>query len=104
MAHLDVIDARSHTRAQVIFKHSVRCGISAMMLERMRLQFPADTNFDFYYLDIIRYREISNAIASRYGVIHQSPQLIVIYDKMASDSISHHAISMNWLLSKLSER
>jgi bacillithiol system protein YtxJ len=30
------------------------------------------------YLDLIAHREISNGIASRFGVMHQSPQLLLI--------------------------
>jgi bacillithiol system protein YtxJ len=33
---------------------------------------------DSYYLDLLKFRNISNAIEAKSGVIHQSPQVIVL--------------------------
>lgn len=45
-----------------------------------------------YYLDLLSFREISNAIASRYEIVHQSPQLIVIKNEIAVAHSSHYDI------------
>ena len=42
-------------------------------------------------LDLIRFREISNEIAHRYGVAHESPQVIVL----AGGSAVYHASHMD---------
>ena len=39
------------------------------------------TSVDFYYLDLLNYRSISNEIAKHLNVTHQSPQIILIKDK-----------------------
>jgi bacillithiol system protein YtxJ len=49
--------------------------------------------FDLYYLDIIGYREISNAIAHRFNVVHESPQVLVIKNGTVVAQASHGAIS-----------
>ncbi|MDX2063461.1 MAG: bacillithiol system redox-active protein YtxJ [Bacteroidia bacterium] len=76
---LERIAAASASRPQVLFKHSTRCSISAMALSRMTqgANHLAD-KADVYVLDLIRYREVSNAIAERFQVHHESPQLLLI--------------------------
>ena len=67
----------STQRAQLIFKHSTRCGISSMVKSRLERSTPLDT-IDFYYLDLIKYRQLSNKIAEDFSVYHQSPQVLLI--------------------------
>jgi bacillithiol system protein YtxJ len=78
----------------VVFKHSTRCSISRMALR----QFEADWNLEGkitpYFLDLLEYRPISNAIAERLGVVHQSPQVIVIKDGQAVYDASHEGIAV----------
>ena len=88
---LDQILKDSNSRAQLIFKHSTRCGISRAVLN----QFEAKTkkeNIDYYFLDLLRYRDISNAIASKLKIEHQSPQVVLIKDKKVKAHDSHYAI------------
>ena len=47
---------------------------------------------DFYYVDVIRARDLSNTIADKLGVTHQSPQLIYVRDGEAAWNGSHHEI------------
>lgn len=88
---LDHMLETSKNRTQVIFKHSTRCGVSRGVLR----QFEAKTvakGADFYYLDLLEHREISNAIASKFSINHQSPQLIIIKDGKVKAHESHYAI------------
>ncbi len=74
----------------VIFKHSNRCSISSMALNRIR---SIPENAKPYIVDVIRQRDISDGIANAFGVPHQSPQMLIIYrGKCISDS-SHLEIS-----------
>jgi len=93
ISQLNEIEVASNTRPVVIFKHSTRCGISRMVLN----QFEANADFDeeaidLYYLDLLRYREISNAIAERFGVYHQSPQMLIIKNGQVVHHSSHSDI------------
>ncbi len=91
---LDSIGVDSKTRPQILFKHSTSCGISRMVLNRFKGSFTADQDMaDLYYLDIHAYRELSNEVARRYGIPHESPQLLVIRDNAVIVHDSHGGIS-----------
>ena len=95
MEQFDEIDEISHTKPVVLFKHSTRCIISRTVLK----QFDADFQFpeekiDWYLLDLLNHRDLSNEIASRYNVIHQSPQIVVIRNGKAVFNESHDGISV----------
>ena len=49
----------------------------------------------FYYLDLIRYRAISNKIAETFGVHHESPQILIIRNGECVYDESHNGISMD---------
>mgnify|MGYP002380846687 CR=1 FL=1 len=96
---LEEITKRSVSRPQVIFKHSTRCSISSVAKGRLdRSDTPS--NMDFYYLDLIRYRDISNRISAVFDVPHESPQVLVIRDGKCVYDESHIAIDMNEILSQ----
>lgn len=92
-AQLDEIKEKSKDKPQVIFKHSTRCSISSMAKGRLE-RASAPDNMDFYYLDLITYRGVSNRIASLFNVYHESPQILVIKDGKCVYDESHGAISM----------
>lgn len=94
ITELDRVELQSNEKPQVLFKHSSRCGISSMVLRRFKRQSHEVINgFDFYMLDVISDRALSNAIAERYGIIHESPQLIVLKGGAAVFNDSHHGIN-----------
>jgi len=80
-------------RPQVIFKHSTRCGISAMAKSRLERSTPVE-NADFYYLDLINYRSLSRKVAEEFNVYHESPQVLVIRNGECIYDESHLGISM----------
>jgi bacillithiol system protein YtxJ len=76
----------------VIFKHSTRCSISRMALRQFENEFNLEGKVILYYLDLLEHRDISNEIANRFGIFHQSPQLIVIKNGKAIYDRSHESI------------
>ena len=90
---LDAIDNASFERPIVLFKHSTRCSISRFALREFDNAYHfTDAQMEWYLLDLLNYREISNEIASRYGVTHQSPQILVIKNGKVVYTASHDAI------------
>lgn len=90
---LKSIVTKSQARPQVVFKHSTRCSISAVALQRLqKSQQPAEV--DFYFLDLISNRTLSNKIAEVFEVQHESPQVLVIKDGQCVYNESHLGISM----------
>ncbi|GGH57811.1 bacillithiol system protein YtxJ [Filimonas zeae] len=91
---LDSIKEKSHQVPQVIFKHSTRCSISSMALGRLERAKVPD-NADFYFLDLIAHRDISNKIADVFQVHHESPQVLIIKDGQCVYNESHMGITMD---------
>ena len=96
MSDLDKIVELSHHTSVLIFKHSTRCSISSMALNRLEREWE-ETNVIPYYLDLLNYREISNEIAFRFGVTHQSPQVLLLEEGKCVFDASHSAISFEQL-------
>ena len=92
VSSLDEIDEISQERPVLIFKHSTRCAISSMVLNKLENSFEDETNFERYFLDLITYRTISDEVAARYGVIHESPQAILISKGKSVYEASHSGI------------
>ncbi|MBL8001785.1 MAG: bacillithiol system redox-active protein YtxJ [Flavobacteriales bacterium] len=102
LAHLDVIDAASKDRPVLIFKHSTRCSISSTALHRLEREWRTeDQAHAVWYLDLLRFRPVSNAIAERYGVRHESPQVLVVRDGRCVHSASHTAITYTGVVAAL---
>ncbi|MCZ8090657.1 bacillithiol system redox-active protein YtxJ [Flavobacterium sp.] len=89
---LNEIVELSNEKPVLIFKHSTRCSISRYSLKQFENDFELEDRIIPYYLDLLNHRDISNAIAERFGVFHQSPQIIVIKDGKAIFDTSHESI------------
>jgi len=55
------------------------------------------SDVDFNYLDLLRHRDISKAIASELQVHHESPQMILLIDGEAVHDASHFDITIDEL-------
>ena len=93
MDQLEAIAEKSNGRPQVIFKHSNTCGISRMVLNMFEGSYDMDLDIDLYFLTIQNHRDISNRIAEKFDVLHESPQLLVVKDGEVTFHTSHGAIS-----------
>lgn len=85
---------KSGQRPQVIFKHSTRCSVSSVALNRLQ-KAGFSEQIDFYYLDLIANRNISNKIAELFKIQHESPQILLIKDGKCIYDESHLGISMD---------
>jgi bacillithiol system protein YtxJ len=94
MNQLEEIKEKSRQKPQVIFKHSSRCSISSMAKGRLERS-TAPNDAEFYFLDLITYRDISNRIAKDFHVYHESPQIIVIKNGECVYDESHGSITMD---------
>ena len=98
---LNEIVGISNEKPVVIFKHSTRCSISRMALKQFEKEFNSSDKVTPYFLDLIANRDISNEIANRFGVTHQSPQLILIKEGKAVYNVSHSDIDAEELGTKV---
>lgn len=95
LSQLEDIKNASKEKPVFIFKHSTRCSVSGMALERMKRNWKKE---DFnrvtpYFLDLIGYREISNRIEEEFSIDHESPQIILIKDEKVVYENSHLGIN-----------
>jgi bacillithiol system protein YtxJ len=91
---LDSIQDASHSKPQLIFKHSTTCSISKMAFDRFE-RAATPEGIDFYYLDLLNFRSISNSVAEKFQVHHESPQVILIKNGACIYDESHYGIMMD---------
>ena len=94
---LDEIKEKSKTSSQIIFKHSTRCSISSMAKNRLERSL-APEGLSIYFLDLLKYRNLSNLIATEFNIPHQSPQILIIDKAECSYDESHSGIDMQEII------
>ncbi|HQW22943.1 MAG TPA: bacillithiol system redox-active protein YtxJ [Bacteroidia bacterium] len=97
---LNDIDTESQSEKIMIFKHSTTCSISRMALNRLESKWKPEYSETLkpYFLDLLAYRNISNEIARRYDVVHESPQVLVVSKGKSIYNESHGGITVDEIL------
>jgi bacillithiol system protein YtxJ len=91
---INSIKEKSKLTPQLIFKHSTRCSISSVAKNRLeKAQHPEGV--DFYFLDLLKHRNISQKIAADFDVFHESPQVLLIRNGECIYDESHSGITMS---------
>jgi len=100
---VEEIKQKSFERPVLVFKHSTSCSISATSLSRMERAWDADKakNIEPFYLDLIRFRSISNKIAKEFNVEHESPQILLIQNGECTYDASHFEIRFDEIVSQV---
>ncbi len=83
---LETVTEASFDKPVVLFKHSTRCPVSAMALSGL-LQHPRE--LIFFLINVIDNRDLSNWVAAKFGVLHQSPQILIIHKGACAYHTSH---------------
>lgn len=90
-AHLKELLEKRDGRPILILKHSPRCSLSFMA--KNRLERNQDERLDYFLIDVIRNRNVSNALANITGVRHESPQAFLFAHGEPVSSKSHSAVN-----------
>lgn len=102
LSQLNLAFENSLEKPFLLFKHSTRCSISSMVITRFQNNWSTEKNLcDLYYIDLIEFRSISNEIEKLTGVVHQSPQAIVIKSKKVVYEDSHTSINASEIEKRL---
>lgn len=73
---------------KIIFKHSYNCPISRRAkIEMDRFMRDQSRQLEYEFVDVNENRSRSNEVAERYGIQHESPQVIILDD--AGDVLWH---------------
>lgn len=81
----------SRGRSVVIFKHSATCPLSIAAYSQVE-RFSNSTNTDVYLLVVQADRELSNEIAEKLKLKHESPQIIILKNSVVVHHASHYDI------------
>lgn len=87
----------SEAKPVLFFKHSTRCSISSMALNRFENNMDPERAI-CVYLDLIAYRPISAEIEAVTKVEHQSPQAILISNHEVIYTETHSGINASDIL------
>ena len=99
LEQVDQIIQQSLSKPQLIFKHSTRCSISSAAEGRLlRAETQLQPKFTLVYLDLLRYRSLSNRLADELGVEHASPQVLLVQNGQCTYHESHFGIQPAELL------
>ena len=81
------------TQPLIIFKHSTRCSVSRMSKQLFEGEWKNDK--EVYLINVVENRETSNSVASKFGIQHESPQILVIKNGRCIYDASHSLIDAN---------
>jgi len=90
-------DAVATERPVVVFKHSTTCGVSVLALGVIQTFASQHPEVPVLAVDVLGQRDLSDAIAERLGIRHESPQTIVVRAGHAVWSTSHSRITVESL-------
>lgn len=91
-------------KPQVIYKHSYRCSIS--LIAKRSIESGMDSllgQADFYLVDVVANRSVSEIIAKKIGVRHESPQIILVQKGKPFWQASHGGVRIDALTEVLNE-
>lgn len=96
----------SDTKPVLIFKYSGRCSICDRVQDIMESDWSENESANEekitpYFLDLVRYRNVSNAVARKFNVMHESPQALVIKNGKIVYTESHGHIRFDEILKSI---
>lgn len=91
---------QSSEKPVVIFKHSTQCGRSSRVKNKLENAVPPP-GILFYYLDLLAFRRLSQKIAEDFGIIHQSPQILIIKNGVCIYDEDHDDINMDEIVTEV---
>lgn len=94
--NLEPVFDTSHTKPVLIFKHSLTCPISSAAFreyETFLKDCEEGGSVEYHLVEVQNAREVSDAIETRSGIRHESPQAILFRDGQPVWHASHFAIT-----------
>jgi bacillithiol system protein YtxJ len=90
---LESLLARSQTHPVVIFKHSGMCGTSAQAYDELEAFVEEEGSPEVYVVEVLDHRPLSQKIAARFGVRHESPQVLIVAGGQVGWHGSHYRVT-----------
>jgi len=91
---LERLIVESKAQPVLLFKHSFTCGVSAEALDEL-ISHLNEQNVDVRYaiVTVQTHRDVSNAVSSKLGVRHETPQALLVRDGRVVWSASHFRVN-----------
>jgi bacillithiol system protein YtxJ len=96
----DVASALAEPLA-VVYKHSPICPTSGIAFEEIRSLGRLQQDVPVYFIDVVHSRPLSRYIADRVGVVHASPQAIILRAGVPAWHGSHFDLRADTMAQKL---
>jgi bacillithiol system protein YtxJ len=91
---LEQVLAQSDEQPVLLFKHSYSCGVSAEALDELIAHLNERVHdLPVAMVTVQTHRDISNAVAARLGIRHETPQALLIRDRRVVWSASHFRVT-----------
>jgi bacillithiol system protein YtxJ len=87
----------------VLYKHSPSCPLSGLAYEEVGSLRRRRGDVPVYLLDVIRDRLLARYVAERLGVVHASPQVIILRDGVPAWHGSHGQVRADALARRIEE-
>ena len=102
LSQLDEIKEESKNGPVMILKHSTRCSVSLMAKNGLDRSWDIEASkLKTYYLDLLKYRPISNEIATTFDIHHESPQVLIIKNGKCVYTTTHSGIDTREIAKQL---
>ena len=95
------VDAALAEPLAVVYKHSPICPTSGIAYEEIRSLRRLQQDVPVYMVDVIHSRPLSRYIAERLGVVHASPQAIILRSGVPAWHGSHFDLRADTMARKL---
>lgn len=102
MDSLDDLVRRSHDAPLLLFKHSPTCGTSAMAFDELDTFRQSAPGVAVVVVDVLRDRALAREIAARFGIRHESPQVLLLQDGQVRWHASHYRVTTDALVRAVS--
>jgi monothiol bacilliredoxin len=102
---VDAAIAESRERPVLLFKHSRYCGVSCEALDQLQSHVAAQVEPAVAYkmVTVQTHRPVSDAVALRLGIRHETPQVILLRNGKAVWNASHFRITAGQLDQAISQ-
>ena len=77
----------------LLYKHSPTCGMCRAALHEVEAFMSAHPEADVYAVDVLAQRDLSQGVATRTGITHESPQIIIFRGGSSVWSDSHYGVT-----------
>jgi thioredoxin 1 len=96
---LDAAIEESRERPVLLFKHSRYCGVSCEALDELQshIDSRAEGGAAYKVITVQTHRPLSDAVAKRFGIRHETPQAILLHGGKVVWNASHFRITATQL-------